>query len=245
MLIAVSDAPSESNASNYSNSPRSLGSQRDRRRDTNKKSNSTSSSLKEAPQKKTVATCDSDIEPDELVPCYIETKSKLLYLERGPRQSQQGNESLDGSFDMEQAKLEAKLLKVETDVLFDKVLADHQWKSRRVILEKELASARKEARHNQDLPASTASNGQGGRPPESVNEEAERITAELLDDAANYGNDIAGLFDSLPQNEVDPITGVAQTVMNSSDGTRTIIRDFGAWAGVSPKRILEEACRSR
>jgi ATP-dependent RNA helicase DHX29 len=83
---------------------------------------------------------------------------------------------------------------------------------------------------------------------EDVNDEAARIAAEILAENGEDSDDdaaLADLFASLPVNEVDPLTGKTNTVMNGSDGSKVIIRDFGKWTGVNPVRTLEEACRAR
>jgi ATP-dependent RNA helicase DHX29 len=67
----------------------------------------------------------------------------------------------------------------------------------------------------------------------------------LEEDSSDDDAALADLFASLPVNEVDPITGKSTTVVNSSNGVKVTIRDFGKWTGVSPTRVLEEACRAR
>lgn len=199
--------------------------------------------------RKLVVTFDGDIEPDDLIPEFIATRAKLLELERakgtnGKNSQQTTAEDEDA---LAAARLEAKLRRIEGDVLFDKFAAEQQWKAKRVTLEKELAAVKREL---VDLVAESADSGaanQQNAVNEDVNEEAERIAAEIL---ADFDDDddadgIGGLFDSLPQNEVDETTGKAQTVITSADGIKTVIRDFGKWTGVSPRRTLEEACRSR
>jgi ATP-dependent RNA helicase DHX29 len=145
------------------------------------------------------------------------------------------------------AKLEAKLAKIRNDVLFDAYTAEQQWQAKRIPLEKELAEAKRlsesqndEAQPKEDpeKPAEPEENGE-------VNDEAERIAAEILAEAEGSDDGIEGLFDSLPQAEVDPATGQSQTIINGSDGLKTVIRDFGKWSGVSPRRALDEACRAR
>jgi ATP-dependent RNA helicase DHX29 len=69
---------------------------------------------------------------------------------------------------------------------------------------------------------------------------------ELLED--NESDDdaaLADLFASLPVNEVDPVTGKSCTVVNGKDGVKIVISDFGKWPGISPTRVLEEACKAR
>jgi ATP-dependent RNA helicase DHX29 len=190
-----------------------------------------------------VVACDSDIEPDDLVPVYIQTKAKLFELERsrldnGPRAA-----TADEDSELEVAKLIAKADRIEKDILFDKQLAGEEWKVKRVMLEKDFAASRKQRpRENEEQPSRTPHKDADS----SVNGEAERIAAEILaleeddDDMA-----VSDLFASLPVTEVDSVTGKTTTVINGKDGERTVIRDFGKWTGVSPERVLEEACRSR
>lgn len=196
-----------------------------------------------ASPKRPTVKYDEDIEPEQLLPFYLETKAKLFAIQR-PRQDQARGKgtgaAAESPSDPEEALLLAKLERVEKDVLFDKFVAEQQWRARRIALEKEYAAAKAEEKKNQAAeeppPAATDSS--------DINEEAERIAAEILaeedDDQA-----LADLFSSLPVDEVDPLTGKTSTVMNGADGKKVTIRDFGKWTGVSPMRALEEACRSR
>lgn len=196
-----------------------------------------------AAAKRLVVVCDEDFEPDKLLPEFLATKKRLLEIERKhipPSAAAPGSDLLDSSDpELTKAKLEARLRRIENDVLFDSFLADQQWRTQKLALEKDISSAKKEAAilraQESDAPSQAES-------PPNINDEAERIAAEIL---AEDDDGITGLFESLPQNEVDPTTGKTQTVVNSADGIRTVIRDFGKWTGVTPRRVLEEACRSR
>lgn len=142
------------------------------------------------------------------------------------------------------AYLESKLKTIESDVLFDKFLAEQQWKKEKVVLEKQLALARKSAATDSNSQAQSEDPAPTIETDDDIAAIAEKMAKEILAES-NEDDDIAGLFESLPQSEVDPTTGKLQTVVNSSDGVKLIIREFSKWTGVSPKRILEEACRSR
>ncbi|EEU44989.1 uncharacterized protein NECHADRAFT_41135 [Fusarium vanettenii 77-13-4] len=199
--------------------------------------------------KKLVVTCDSDIEPDELVPKYLETKAKLLEFERGYHRLDK-SQAADVDEELAVAKLEAKLRKIESDVLFDKYEAEQLWKAQKINLEKQLAAAKKEAEAQAETQMEAALTPDETAPEKTdedeINDEANRIAAEILAEAnEDDDDDIGGLFASLPQNEVDASTGESRTVVNSADGSKVVIRDFGKWTGVSPRRALEEACRSR
>ena len=199
--------------------------------------------------RKPVVTYDEDIEPDQLLPFYLETKAKLFAIER-PRQDLAKVKGPKGKPDKspqdpEEALLLAKLDRVGKDVLFDKFVADQQWREKRIVLEKEYSVEKKKKTDDaqetsaEETPAPNASNG------DDVAEEAERIAAEILAQSEDDDEGLADLFSSLPVNEVDPLTGKSSTVMNGANGSKVTIRDFGKWTGVSPMRALEEACRSR
>lgn len=186
-------------------------------------------------------TYDLDIEPDDLEPEYVSAKAQLLEFSRGKNAA-----NAESEVPMEIAKLEAKIRKIENDVLFDRFSAEQKWKSERIIIEKQLAAAKKEAQAMAQEEKDAAEAETHCKPKEDdVNEEAERIAAEILAQQYDDDDDISGLFASLPQNEVDPDTGRTLTTINSADGTKLVLRDFGKWTGVSPMRVLEEACRSR
>ena len=241
-MLTCSDTPTDSPLPTRSNTPRLAEAQSAR-----KGKGANGAAAKAVQSKKTVVTYDSDIEPDELVPQYVATKEKLLEYERNRSsesgKKQQNDDNSDESLAV--AKLEAKIRRIEGDVLFDKFVAEQQWRVRKTEVEKRLAMSRKEVKADPESspapeePKSEPSDDQG------INDEAERIAAEILAEGADDGDDLGGLFDSLPQSEVDPKTGQSQTVVNSSDGSKIVIRDFGKWTGVAPKRVLEEACRSR
>ena len=186
-------------------------------------------------------TCDSDIEPDDLIPEFVSSQAKLLELSR-TRGSKSHPAADIEDVELAIAKLEAKIRKIESDVLFDKLAAEPQWRSKKVEVEQQLAAARKEAQpDNETRPQPEEETAD--KIDDGISDEADRIATEVLGEVDD--EDIGGLFASLPQNEVDPTTGKTQTVLTGSDGEKLLIRNFGKWAGVSPRRALEEACRSR
>lgn len=200
---------------------------------------------------------ESDIDPDELLPEYLKTKAELFKLQP-PKSSAQinGNQARtrvdrgnlkteQQSCNLEVAKLEKRLQRIQHDVLFDQYIADQTWEKQRIQLEKQAAAERNAAcdQSSERIPHPAEDPED---PDDEVSREAARIGAEILktdgsdDDAA-----IADLFASLPVTEIDPLTGKSSVVMNSIDGNKVTIRDFGKSAGVSPRRVLEEACKAR
>lgn len=210
-------------------------------------------------QKTKTIEYDSDIDPDELLPVYLETKAKLFHLQppaseassstpKSRRTNTRANGKPSGGQkpdDPEVAKLKRKLKKIESDILFDQYLADQRWADQHIQLQKDAALARKnapakiEALLDGDLATDESDD-------DEVSRAAKAMSAALLeetesdDDAA-----IAELFQSLPTTEVDPATGKSSTVINNKDGSKVTIRDYGKWSGVSPRRVLDEACRAR
>lgn len=216
---------------------------------------SSASSKMAAPKK--VIVCHEDIEPDDLIPAYLETKAKLFQLQRPKQDLTKGKSTkkstsngtknapteLSGD-DLEEAKLLAKIDKIEQDVLFDKFAAEQQWRTNRIELEKEFAAKKKqaeeEAKEKEDIAREAQSDD------DDIAKEAERIAAEILQqDDDEDDQALSDLFASLPTQETDALTGKTSTVINGADGVKITIRDFGKWTGINPTRVLEEACRSR
>lgn len=200
---------------------------------------------------------DSDIDPDELLPVYLETKAKLFHLQptasvtpntRRTNAKSNGKTTPNGgkkSDDPEVAKLKRKLNRIENDILFDQYIADQKWAEQHIQLQKDAASARKNVSLKEEYAPETTSTTSDSDEDE-VSRAAKAMGAALLEEA-NSDDDgaLADLFESLPMTEVDPTTGKSNTVINNKDGTKVTIRDFGKWPGVSPRRVLEEACRAR
>lgn len=200
---------------------------------------------------------ESDIDPDDLLPEYLKTKAKLFKLQppKSPAQingnqvrTRVGGGALKAeqqSSNPEVAKLEKRLQWIQNDVLFDQYIANQTWEKQRILLEKEAATERNAASGEPSEciphPAEDPEDSD-----DEVSREAARIGAEILNaDASDDDAAIADLFASLPVTEVDPLTGKSSVVVNSNDGKKVTIRDFAKSAGISPRRVLEEACKAR
>lgn len=220
-------------------------------------SSSSSAQLDKArssPMKPTAVEYDSDIDPDDLLPVYLECKTKLFHLQAlqsrknalrtAPRLNPPKSKP---TTDPESAKILRKIKKIEDDVLFDPYVANQQWEAKRIQLEKEAAAQRNAAESIQDNSDSQSQESLTlVDSDDEVSREAAKIGAAMLEE--NDSDDegaLADLFASLPVNEVDPVTGKTSTVVNGSNGVKVTIRDFGKWTGVNPTRVLEEACRAR
>lgn len=213
--------------------------------------NSSQAEKKRSPVKKlTAVDYDSDIDPDDLLPVYLECKEKLFLQESNAKKPSRFNGQTITqkqcnrmpTADPESAKILKKIKRIEDDVLFDRHLADQKWDVRRIQLERDAASRRNAAELEQDnITSNTLVDSD-----DDVCREAAKIGAALLEE--NESDDdaaLADLFASLPVNEVDPLTGKSSTVVNERNGVKVTIRDFGKWTGVNPTRVVEEACRAR
>lgn len=200
---------------------------------------------------------DSDIDPDELLPVYLETKAKLFHLQpvvsvtpNARRTNPKANGKIVAnsgrkSDDPDVARLKRKLNRIENDILFDQYIAHQKWAEQHIQLQKDAASVRKNMTEKEAAPASGASSSNESDD-DGVSRAAKAMGAALLEESDSDDDAVlADLFESLPMTEVDPTTGKSSTVINNKDGTKVTIRDFGKWAGVSPRRVLEEACRAR
>ena len=209
---------------------------------------------REQVKKLTVVDDDSDIDPDDLLPVFLESKAKLFHIQSSTTKiaplrpnGRNNNQSspIKPAADPESAKLLRKVQRIEDDVLFDKYLANQQWELRRIHLERDAAARRNAADIAQESADSQESETLVDSDDE-VSREAAKTGAALLEETGSDDDALlADLFASLPVNEVDPLTGKSSTVVNGIDGIKVTIRDFGKWTGVNPARILEEACRSR
>ncbi|KKA30424.1 hypothetical protein TD95_004371 [Thielaviopsis punctulata] len=224
-------------------------------------------------KKKALPTYDlSDIEPEDLAPQYIDTKTRIFRLERsapqaaapqkkgGKKQALVLSEADAAALD----RLKAKLHKIESDILFDKfakIEADRQWQDHKPVLEKEIAAARQaeakaraekeraEKERAEEGQAETE-NAMAGEEPETeadkLARDAERMAAELLAEngSDDDGLELGDLFGNLPRLETDS-SGKAATVTTGKDGQTITIRNFGEPSGLNPMRILESTCRAR
>lgn len=192
----------------------------------------------------------------------MKAKTSLFDLERPLQDAKKGGKKKKGKpadtptltedQEMEMAKLQARVERIEKDVLFDRPLAEHEWRAKKVELEKDFIAKKQQAAKPREPAAEPpaeqpdAAEDASAEDNDDVTLEAQRMTAELLAQDDEEDDEALGdLFGNLPVIEVDKATGESSTVVNNSDGTRVTIRDFEKSAGMSPLRVLEEACRSR
>ncbi|CAK4033173.1 related to DNA RNA helicase (DEAD H box family II) [Lecanosticta acicola] len=193
-----------------------------------------------------VSDVESDLEPDELVSVYLRTRTRLFELNPDTEGGQTGRGKSKGSKQIVSSapkragerKLEQKIQRIESDVLFDKRGAEAQWAGMKTQLSRDAAERRKLQLHIENTPKA---NGSSSPKPEegAVNDEAEKLGQEILAEADDEGDMLSGMFDALP--------GVSGESVASNGGSaeNVSIRDFGKLTGMNPKRVLEEACKAR
>ena len=189
---------------------------------------------------------DSDVEPENLVTKYVELQSRLHEIspgmtEIGARRQRRAkgkypvtNGSLDSAGKRKIERLIAKISKIKSDLLFDENKANNKWEEIRIDLAQEAAERKR------------LGIGNGGEQQRVT--QAVRNNANLLD--ANEDDDdtdgmVGGFFSSLPDMATDPATGLNIMSITSQEGSNVEVREFGKWTGMSPRRVLEEACKAR
>lgn len=195
------------------------------------------------------------MDPDEMLSTYLSTKLRLfqrnpnLAVDSGPNGKRSGNQGKSKGASVLQvspgeAKLQQRLKNLELDVLFDSQNADYQWSLQRNELLRESAE-RKRLRVEEQVatPPQTdrenkANSAQGGS--NNVMNEAEELGRLLLEEVNGDEELLGGMFDApteLGSSEAQP--------GSVRDGPEVLIRNFGKLSGMAPRRILEDACRSR
>lgn len=200
-----------------------------------------------------ISDIESDLEPDELLARYLATKQKLFEIQpelfgKNSRNSLKKQKAESGMTAGPQSsshpavtKLQRKLQKIESDLLFDDQDADSQWQRKLIELARETADRRQLQLPPPAVPAKVS------RPPPRILSASPTIadTSESSSDESESESDnaLGNLFASsseCPPTNLSPNPGT-----NSSDAENVIIRDFGTSKGISARRILDEACRAR
>lgn len=194
----------------------------------------------------TSSDSESDFDADELVTKYVSIQTRMHLLrpdltqmevrrDRRGKQASQTHQNRKEISDPEVGRLLTKLNRIESDILFDQDEAYRQWMEARITLVKE-ATERKRLDLDQDNATTN-------------NAEDQTSTANLKglehSDTEDTSMILGDLFSSLPDTRTDSVTGVTTMVDESSSGVSIVIKDFGNWNGVSPRRTFEEACKAR
>lgn len=180
---------------------------------------------------------DSSIDPDTLVPEFLELRSRLYRLRPDyfdqPKKGKKANTGKADGYDSDPQvmKIKRKLSKIENDVLFDRVEAEDRWKEKLNELRKEQAFIRQKERQI-DAPSAAP----------SEKHEVEKQEAEPEEVPFPADDENASLFGDMFSAE----TSIAEPTLVAEPMSSSIqIRDFGKPTGLSPRRVLEETCKAR
>lgn len=176
-----------------------------------------------------------------MVPKFLELQTKLYSLcpdlfDKPKKGKKSGRENTDsGPRDPQAAKIQRKISNIEKDVLFDRDEAESKWKDKLEDLRKEASFFRRTQREEE-------------KPPPAENQEQAEETKpepDLDSDvlAAAGDNENADLLgDMFGAEEPELETGV---ILEELEKATMNVRDFGKFTGLSPRRVLEETCKSR
>jgi len=196
-----------------------------------------------------VSDLESDLEPEELVTTYVASKT-LLY-ELKPDLFDNGKKGSNKSQLVSSTpitlpaikKLQAKMQRIESDVLFDQYEADSRWLLKRNEIAQDVAERRRYQLPSHHTPTAKAANvrlARSTRQPKTLSESSsEDSDIESLSDNDNAFGDLFAATAPADEARV-PIASDSKV-----DATQIIITSFGQIQGVSPWRVLEETCKSR
>lgn len=184
---------------------------------------------------------DSSIDPDTMVPEWLDLQTQMYKLQpelfdrpgKGKKAGWGGTASQ--SDNPEVSKLQRKIAKIERDVLFERQEAEYLWKEKFDELRKDAAFLRRPVEKKK------------GPSPTEPKELTKPEVTNAEDDTALFPldemDDGAGLLGDMFEAEAEggSILGLPLPEIQ----TPVTHRDFGKWAGLSPRRVLEETCKSR
>lgn len=189
---------------------------------------------------------DSDAEPEHLVTKYLDLQSRLHEISpelteinaRRQRRGKSKNLVISGNLDpaskRRTERLTAKIQKIKSDLLFDEEEANSRWAEIRIDLAQEAAERKRLGIRNDEEQQKV-----------TLIERSNVNLTEASDGDDDTDGMLGGFFTSLPETATDPATGLSIVSTTSQEGSKVEIRDFGKWTGMSPRRVLEEACKAR
>lgn len=188
-----------------------------------------------------VSDIESDLEVDELIPAYLRVRGRLYEIdpqlaEPVTRKQPKGAKtkktlSSPAAATPAARKLLSQLQQITSDALFDEREAEEQWPAKRNQLAIDQAAKRQRPEAQPDQQQQ-----QDEDPPKSnsVPDTAEHSGSEEEVDL------LGGMFSAIPDRVIP-----TQTEAKDALPDNIFLRDFGKLSGLTPRRLLEEAVRSR
>ena len=193
---------------------------------------------------------DDNVEPQEMLNRYLELQTRLfkrqpeLTVIEHPRLTKAKSKKTQKEQQAEDAdivsrRLLSRISRLQRDLLFDREEAYEKWGELRIHLLREAAERKRlqldespiatpvgsSAASSSTQPTPTATSSEDGNEPDGIG--------------------LGEFFESLPEVGVDVTTGNSNVTTSDADGEPITIRSFAAWRGLSPRKILEEACKAR
>jgi ATP-dependent RNA helicase DHX29 len=181
---------------------------------------------------------DDDNDPDGLVSRYIDTKLQLLRLE--PEFHHDKSATTKSEYEKELkpsqvSRLRRRVENIERDILFDHEKANAQLNDTLNQFRPDISKRRAERCVTKPLTKDSS----GASTPQATSE-----GPEALLDPADSEDAVDDLFgDMFASAETFPPTH-KHTAQNEYDDSILLV-DFGKWAGISPRRVLEDTCKTR
>jgi ATP-dependent RNA helicase DHX29 len=196
-----------------------------------------------------VSDLDSDLELESLVPTYLKIKGKLYEIDphlvesttRKPARGAKPKRSVPVPKQTPAVrKLLSQLQQLTSDALFDEYAAEAQWPTKR----NQIAQSQAEKRQQMEShPKDPEPKNKDTRAESLVMKETES-TPTAASQSLNSDEDETGMlgdmFSAIPDR-----TSTTKTASNATGTENVVLRDFGKMSGVSPRKVLEEAVRSR
>jgi ATP-dependent RNA helicase DHX29 len=197
-----------------------------------------------------VSDLDSDIELDELIPTYLKLKGKLYEIDPSlveattRKQTKAGKGRNAPINQVPQSptvrKLLSQLQKIISDTLFDEYEAELQWPAKRNQIAQEKATRRQEQPDRTLSQTGDASEATIAVDSPIVSQTASSTTIVDPGEAEDEGDLLGGMFSAVPD-----ILDTSKAEDKSTVSENVTVRDFGKSSGLTPRRLLEEAVRSR
>jgi ATP-dependent RNA helicase DHX29 len=216
---------------------------------TNAASGTNTSASTSEPVDVEVSELDSDLELDELVPAYLKIKGKLYEIdpslvETAPRK-QKGPKARKANLAQPNQgpavrKLLSQMQQINSDALFDEREAEAQWPAKRNQIAQDKAN-RRQVDDDRILTPNKLEESSGASATLKLASQPDQTDLPVDSvDTDEEADILGGMFSAIPDqpdsNQHESATGLAENIK---------LRDFGKSSGLTPRRLLEEAVRSR
>lgn len=198
-----------------------------------------------------VSDLDSDLELDELIPAYLKIKGKLFEIDpqlvdmttRKPTKGAKSRKSAPVPVQTPAVrKLLSQLQQLTADALFDEYQAEAQWPAKR----NQIAQMQAEKRLQNGAKPVMAQNQEEDAVVDTPVKEVAEVPPLPASRSENEGEDdadlLGGMFSAVPDATPTP---TPKTRDGGATTANVVLRDFGKSSGMSPRKVLEEAVRSR